>query len=440
MIGGALAAGGANTINCWIERDRDQLMKRTHNRPLPQGEIVPPRALAFGIVLNVVAFVLLASVANLLAAALTLSATLFYVFVYTLWLKPRTVQNIVIGGAAGAVPALVGWAAVRNELGAPAWILFAIVFFWTPAHFWALAMKYRDDYAAARRSRCCPSCTASSSRPRRIAAYATITVALTFAMTLTGDVGRVVRGRGVRARRAVRDAGVRAGARADAAAGDPVLRLVERLPDAGVRRRCRRRPRPLTRRRPRRLSRGALVALIVVSLAIPAGVLALILHAPHDSSAGRRADERSGRHAEEGADRQRRARLHAARPRRQAGDAVVVPGPRRSCSRSSRRGAIRARRTCRSSSGAQHDDGDRIAVVGVNYQDFPDDTRAFVQRLGVTFPTLIEDSTDNPVARALRRARDARHRLHRRARASCATACSARRARTTCSRRRTLLA
>ena len=90
VVGGALAAGGANTINCWIERDRDQLMRRTHSRPLPQGEIVPSRALAFGIVLNVVAFVLLATTANLLAAALTLSATLFYVFVYTLWLKPRT--------------------------------------------------------------------------------------------------------------------------------------------------------------------------------------------------------------------------------------------------------------------------------------------------------------------------------------------------------------
>ena len=190
VIGGALAAGGANTINCWVERDRDQLMKRTHKRPLPQGEIIPARALAFGIVLNVLAFVLLASVANLLAATLTLSATLFYVFVYTLWLKPRTVQNIVIGGAAGAVPALVGWAAVRNGLGAPAWVLFAIVFFWTPAHFWALAMKYRDDYAAAGVPML-PVVHGVELTTRRIAAYATITVALTFAMTLTGDVGRI---------------------------------------------------------------------------------------------------------------------------------------------------------------------------------------------------------------------------------------------------------
>src|SRR5207237_2128950 len=165
--------------NCWIERDRDQLMKRTHGRPLPQGEIVPARALAFGIILNIVAFALLASAANLLAATLTLSATLFYVFVYTLWLKPRTVHNIVISVAAGAVPALVGWAAVRNGLGAPAWLLFAIVFFWTPAHFWALAMKYRDDYAAAGVPML-PVVHGVELTTRRIAAYATITVALTF--------------------------------------------------------------------------------------------------------------------------------------------------------------------------------------------------------------------------------------------------------------------
>jgi protoheme IX farnesyltransferase len=190
VVGGALAAGGANTINCWIERDRDQLMRRTHNRPLPQGEIVPSHALVFGIVLNVVAFALLAAVANVLAAVLTLSATLFYVFVYTLWLKPRTVHNIVIGGAAGAVPALVGWAAVRNDLAAPAWLLFAVVFFWTPAHFWALALKYRDDYAAAGVPMM-PVVYGVEMTTRRIAAYAAITVAITFALTLTNDVGRL---------------------------------------------------------------------------------------------------------------------------------------------------------------------------------------------------------------------------------------------------------
>src|ERR1700681_2292204 len=189
IAGGAMAAGGANTINCWIERDRDQLMRRTLSRPLPQGEIVPSRALIFGIALNVVAFALLASTANLLAAALTASATLFYVFVYTLWLKPRTVQNIVVGGAAGAVPALVGWAAVRGSLAAPAWLLFGVVFFWTPAHFWALALKYRDDYAAAGIPML-PVVRGVEATTRQIAAYAMVTVAVTFAMTLTGDVGR----------------------------------------------------------------------------------------------------------------------------------------------------------------------------------------------------------------------------------------------------------
>jgi protoheme IX farnesyltransferase len=190
VVGGALAAGGANTINCWIERDRDRMMRRTNARPLPRGEIVPSHALTFGIVLNIVAFALLASIANLLAAALTLSATLFYVFVYTLWLKPRTVQNIVIGGAAGAVPALVGWAAVTGSLAWPALILFLVVFFWTPAHFWALAMKYRDDYAAAGIPML-PVVRGPEETARQISAYAMVTVALTFALTLTGDLGRL---------------------------------------------------------------------------------------------------------------------------------------------------------------------------------------------------------------------------------------------------------
>jgi heme o synthase len=188
VVGGALAAGGANTINCWIERDRDQLMRRTHGRPLPMGEINPTHALVFGIVLNVIAFALLATVANLLAAALTLSATLFYVFVYTIWLKPRTVQNIVIGGAAGAVPALVGWAAVANDLAAPAWILFLVVFLWTPAHFWALALKYRDDYAAAGIPML-PVVAGVDMTAKQICAYAMVTVAATFALVLTGWVG-----------------------------------------------------------------------------------------------------------------------------------------------------------------------------------------------------------------------------------------------------------
>ncbi|MCU1456037.1 MAG: protoheme farnesyltransferase [Actinomycetia bacterium] len=149
LVGGAAAAGGANTINCWIERDRDHLMRRTHLRPLPKGDVKPNGALAFGIGLNVFAFLWLAWTANLLAASLAIGATLFYVFVYTIWLKPRSTQNIVIGGAAGAVPVLVGWAAVTGSLAAPAWVLFALIFVWTPPHFWALSVRYKDDYAAA---------------------------------------------------------------------------------------------------------------------------------------------------------------------------------------------------------------------------------------------------------------------------------------------------
>lgn len=187
VLGGALAAGGANTINCWIERDRDQLMRRTQGRPLPRGEVPPVHALVFGILLNLVAFALLATVANLLAAVLTIGATVFYVFVYTIWLKPRTVQNIVIGGAAGAVPALVGWAAVTGEIGAPAMVLFTVVFLWTPAHFWALALKYRDDYAAAGIPML-PVVRGAAATTRQIAFYAVMTVVASLALGIVTDV------------------------------------------------------------------------------------------------------------------------------------------------------------------------------------------------------------------------------------------------------------
>jgi protoheme IX farnesyltransferase len=189
-VGGALAAGGANAINCWIERDRDHLMRRTHHRPLPSGEIDPGNALLFGIALNVVAFVLLSAMANVLSACLTLSATLFYVFVYTIWLKPRSVQNIVIGGAAGAVPALVGWAAVTGRVEAPAWVLFLVVFAWTPAHFWALALKYRDDYAAAGIPML-PVVKGVAATTRGIARYAVLTVALTMCLGQVTHVGAI---------------------------------------------------------------------------------------------------------------------------------------------------------------------------------------------------------------------------------------------------------
>lgn len=149
LLGGAMAAGGANTINCWIERDRDQMMRRTHGRPLPRGDVSPRAALVFGLALETLAFAWLWATVNLLSASLAVSAMLFYVFVYTIWLKPRTTQNIVIGGAAGAVPVLVGWASVTGSLALPAWMMFAIVFLWTPPHFWALSLRYREDYAAA---------------------------------------------------------------------------------------------------------------------------------------------------------------------------------------------------------------------------------------------------------------------------------------------------
>ncbi len=149
LIGGTLAAGGANAINMFVDRDIDQLMERTRNRPLVTGVIAPRDALVFACTLEVAAFGVLWAGANLLSAVLALAATAFYVGIYTLWLKRTSTQNIVIGGAAGAVPVLVGWAAVRNDLGWPPFVLFGAMFFWTPPHFWALAIKYADDYRAA---------------------------------------------------------------------------------------------------------------------------------------------------------------------------------------------------------------------------------------------------------------------------------------------------
>jgi protoheme IX farnesyltransferase len=149
LIGGTLAAGGANAINMYVDRDIDRLMERTRNRPLVTGAVAPRDALIFAVALEVAAFAVLWAGANLLSACLALSATAFYVGVYTLWLKRTSTQNIVIGGAAGAVPVLVGWAAVQNSLSWAPVVLFALMFFWTPPHFWALAIRYADDYRAA---------------------------------------------------------------------------------------------------------------------------------------------------------------------------------------------------------------------------------------------------------------------------------------------------
>jgi heme o synthase len=149
VVGGTLAAGGANAINMYIDRDIDQLMERTRNRPLVTGRIAPRDALVFAIALEIVAFVVLALSSNVLAGAIAISATLFYVFVYSLWLKRTTRQNIVIGGAAGAAPVLVGWAAVTNSVSWSAVVLFLVIFLWTPPHFWALAIRHADEYRAA---------------------------------------------------------------------------------------------------------------------------------------------------------------------------------------------------------------------------------------------------------------------------------------------------
>ncbi len=149
LLGGTLAAGGANAINMVVDRDIDKVMHRTRNRPLVSGAMSPRGALIFAIALECIAFAELWTWVNPLSAALAVSATLFYVFVYTLWLKRRSSQNIVIGGAAGAVPVLVGWAAVTDHLAWTPVVLFAIIFVWTPPHFWALAFKYKDDYRAA---------------------------------------------------------------------------------------------------------------------------------------------------------------------------------------------------------------------------------------------------------------------------------------------------
>ncbi len=149
MVGGYLAAGGAGAINHYVDRDIDAYMARTTGRPVVAGRVQPARALAFGIVLGALSVLVLGIFANWLTAVLALAGLAIYVGVYTLWLKRRTFHNIVIGGSAGAVPPLVGWAAVTGDLGLQAWILFAIIFFWTPPHFWALALLLKRDYTAA---------------------------------------------------------------------------------------------------------------------------------------------------------------------------------------------------------------------------------------------------------------------------------------------------
>jgi len=186
LVGGALAAGSANTLNCYIDRDIDAVMKRTSRRPLVakgggQAAVKPAEALASGIALGVASTLLLGLLANWLAAALADGAILFYVFVYTLGLKRRTASNIVIGGAAGCFPVLVGWAAVTGTVGWPSVVLFAVIFLWTPPHFWALAMKFRDDYAAANVPML-PVVATPATVARKIVTYSWVMVAATLAL------------------------------------------------------------------------------------------------------------------------------------------------------------------------------------------------------------------------------------------------------------------
>jgi protoheme IX farnesyltransferase len=170
VAGGALAAGGANAMNMVYDRDIDALMERTKDRPLVTGAITPRAATVFAVALEVAAFVVLWRTVNLLSAVLAASATAFYLGVYTMWLKRSSPQNIVIGGAAGAVPVLVGWSAVTGHLGIAPFVMFGIIFLWTPPHFWALAVRYRDDYSNAHVPML-PSIAALPTVTRRIMAY-----------------------------------------------------------------------------------------------------------------------------------------------------------------------------------------------------------------------------------------------------------------------------
>ena len=190
LAGGALAAGGANAINMYVDRDIDRLMARTAGRPLVTGLIRPRDALVFAAALEVAAFALLAWGANVLSAVLALSAMAFYVGVYTLWLKRTSTQNIVIGGAAGAVPVLVGWAAVAGSLSWSAVLLFAIIFVWTPPHFWALAIRHADDYRAAGVPML-PSVAPMGRTVRTMVAYTAVLVALTLALAPVADLGAI---------------------------------------------------------------------------------------------------------------------------------------------------------------------------------------------------------------------------------------------------------
>ncbi|MBX3287256.1 MAG: heme o synthase [Actinobacteria bacterium] len=188
VLGGTLAAGGANAINMYVDRDIDRVMERTKGRPLVTGVMTPRAALTFAITIEVLAFAYLWYWVNLLSAVLGVAACLFYVFIYTLWLKRTSTHNIVIGGAAGAAPVLIGWSAVTNSLGWEPVVLFAVMFMWTPPHFWALAIKYKDDYASVDVPML-PSVASLQATATRIVRYTVILWALTLLFWPVADMG-----------------------------------------------------------------------------------------------------------------------------------------------------------------------------------------------------------------------------------------------------------
>jgi protoheme IX farnesyltransferase len=190
LVGGTLAAASANTLNCYLDRDIDVLMHRTERRPLVTGEVTPREALVFGVALGVAAVALLASLVNVLSAALALAAILFYVVVYTMILKRRTPQNIVWGGAAGCMPVLIGWAAVTDSLSWAAVVLFGVIFLWTPPHYWPLSLKFRDDYSRAGVPML-PVVAPAAEVSRKIVVYAWATLVCSLLLVPLGGAGPV---------------------------------------------------------------------------------------------------------------------------------------------------------------------------------------------------------------------------------------------------------
>ena len=190
VLGGTLAAGGANAINMYVDRDIDKVMKRTQGRPLVTGVMSPRAALTFAVVIEILAFVWLWYWVDLLSAVLAVAACLFYVFIYTLWLKRTSTHNIVIGGAAGAAPVLIGWSSVTNELSWAPVVLFALMFYWTPPHFWALAIKYKDDYASVDVPML-PSVASLKTTAQRILVYTVILWGLSLVFSPVAEMGAI---------------------------------------------------------------------------------------------------------------------------------------------------------------------------------------------------------------------------------------------------------